>query len=156
MFSVCIGTTIFLPLFKRIFKFRETTIIIIAGISSALRSTAIGFATQTWHMYAANAIGLFGGMVQPAVVSFIVQIVPAEEIGRAFTLFGIAADAAFIVTNVVYNNVYKLTVSWMPGFMFFFIGFVEIMCVLSVVWVHFMSIKERVGQTRRDTCRTVS
>ncbi|CAD5228324.1 unnamed protein product [Bursaphelenchus okinawaensis] len=156
-FVVFIGTFVFLPLFKKVFKFRETTIMIIGVLSSALRSLGIGLATETWHMYIANAVGIFSEMVQPAVVSFIVQLVPADEIGRAFTLFGIAADLAFIITNLVYNNIYKWTVTWRPGFMFEFIGIVELVVMVAVTWVHYQSGKEKIGQTAaltRDTTRS--
>jgi hypothetical protein len=68
------GTLIFLPLFKRVFHWRETTIILISMISSAARCAIIGFSTENWHMYVAQAAGIFSGMTQPAVASFIVQV----------------------------------------------------------------------------------
>jgi hypothetical protein len=55
------GTLIFLPLFKRVFFFRETTIILIALVSGAARSAIIGFSTKTWQMYVAQVAGIFSG-----------------------------------------------------------------------------------------------
>lgn len=49
-FTLFIGTLIFLPLFKRVFFLRETTIILIAIVSSAARCVIIAFSTKTWHM----------------------------------------------------------------------------------------------------------
>ncbi|KAI6243642.1 Proton-coupled folate transporter [Aphelenchoides fujianensis] len=98
---VFLGTLVFLPIFKRILKLRETTIIMIGIVSSAARLAIMGFSTKTWHMYVAQLAGIFSGVVQPATVSFVVQLVPYEEIGRAFSLFGIGADLAFIITNRV-------------------------------------------------------
>lgn len=73
-FIVFVGTLVFLPLFKRFFKFRETTIILISMVSNASRCAIIGISTKTWHMYVAQVAGIFSGMVQPAVASFIVQV----------------------------------------------------------------------------------
>lgn len=55
------GTLIFLPIFKRVFLFRETTIILIALVSGAARSAIIGFSTKTWQMYVAQIAGIFSG-----------------------------------------------------------------------------------------------
>lgn len=47
--------------------------ILIGIASSTSRTAVIAFATETWHMHFANLLGIFSGLVQPAVVSFIVQ-----------------------------------------------------------------------------------
>lgn len=47
--------------------------ILIGIASSTSRIAVIAFATETWHMHFANLLGIFSGLVQPAVVSFIVQ-----------------------------------------------------------------------------------
>ncbi|VDK37267.1 unnamed protein product, partial [Anisakis simplex] len=60
-------------LFKQVLRCRQTTVILIAIASSTLRALVIALATQSWHMYLANAIGLFAALIQPAVVSFIAQ-----------------------------------------------------------------------------------
>ncbi|KAE9547749.1 hypothetical protein FO519_009037 [Halicephalobus sp. NKZ332] len=138
------GTLFGLFLFKKVLHFKETTIIMIGLLSSSARTAIIGFASQDWEMYVANVAGLFAGLVQPATVSFIVQIVPNEEVGRAFSLFGIGGDFAFILTNVVYSLIYRATVSFFPGFLFLFITFVQMLSFLSILWVHIMAIKEGV------------
>ena len=69
---------------------------------------------------------------------------PNEEVGRAFSLFGIGGDFAFILTNVVYSLIYRGTVSFFPGFLFLFITFIQLLLILLMLWVHFMAIKEGV------------
>uniref|UniRef100_A0A1I7YMM1 MFS domain-containing protein n=1 Tax=Steinernema glaseri TaxID=37863 RepID=A0A1I7YMM1_9BILA len=145
-FCLIVGTVGGIFVFKKIFRFRETTLILIALVSSSIRTVVIAFATKGWHMYAANVCGLFSGLVQPAVVSFITQLVPYEETGRAFSLFGIGGDLAFIISNLVYSNVYRGTVAWMPGFLFLFIGLLQLLAGLAMLWVHFCSAAEGVGR----------
>jgi hypothetical protein len=79
-----------------------------------------------------------------------VQLVAQEEVGRAFSLFGIAADLAFIVTNLIYNTIYRATVGWFPGFLFLLIAFIQTCVAIAMVWVHFQSIREGVGVQEID------
>lgn len=84
---------------------------------------------------------------------------PYEEIGRVFSLFGIGGDLAFIITNLIYNNIYRATVEWFPGFMFEFIAAIQMLVFVAMLWVHFQSIRERIGENTaitRNTSRSVS
>jgi hypothetical protein len=74
------------------------------------------------------------------------QLVPYEEVGRVFSLFGIGGDLAFIITNAIYSNIYRATVHWMPGFLFLFIALVQLTAGLFMLWVHFQSAKEGIGK----------
>lgn len=63
-----------LYLFKKVLKFHETTLILIGILSSSLRTAIIGLAKEDWMLYVAQFVGCFGGLIQPAVVSYIVQV----------------------------------------------------------------------------------
>ncbi|TKR58442.1 hypothetical protein L596_029886 [Steinernema carpocapsae] len=161
--TLIVGTLGGVFIFKTVFKFRETTLILIALASSSVRLAVMAFSTKSWHMYLANVCGIFSGLIQPAVVTFMTQLVPNEEVGRAMSLFGIAADAAFIISNVVYSNIYRATVSWMPGFLFLFMSILQVLAGLAMLWVHFMSKTEGVGRIEqllprdpRDIQRAIS
>ncbi|VDD86355.1 unnamed protein product [Enterobius vermicularis] len=69
-----VGTLIGLCLFKQVLRLRETTMIIIGLLSSIARSILIALATKWWYMYVANACGLFVGLIQPAIASFLRQV----------------------------------------------------------------------------------
>lgn len=89
----------------------------------------------------------------------IFQLVPYEEIGRVFSLFGIGGDFAFIITYVVYDNIYRATVEWFPGFMFLFIAGLQLIVFGAMLWVHVQSVRERIGENTaitRATSRSVS
>jgi hypothetical protein len=85
--------------------------------------------------------------------------VPYEEVGRVFSLFGIGGDLAFIFTYLIYNNIYRATVEWFPGFMYEFIAGLHMVVFIAVFWVHVQSKRERIGENTaitRDTARSVS
>lgn len=75
------------------------------------------------------------------------QLVPYEEIGRVFSLFGIGGDLAAIFTNLIYNNIYRATVEWFSGFMFEFITGMQMLVFLGMLWVHVQSKRERIGMS---------
>uniref|UniRef100_A0AC35TWT7 Non-specific serine/threonine protein kinase n=1 Tax=Rhabditophanes sp. KR3021 TaxID=114890 RepID=A0AC35TWT7_9BILA len=140
--SILVGTFIGIFIFKKLLKFQETTLIIISIASSTCRVFLIAFASSDVEMYIANVTGCFAGLIQPATVSFISQLISIDEVGRAFSLFGIGSNIAFIVVNLTFTLVYRYTVSWMPGFLFLFIGCIQIIFLIANIWVHYQSKHE--------------
>uniref|UniRef100_A0A914D0R3 Proton-coupled folate transporter n=1 Tax=Acrobeloides nanus TaxID=290746 RepID=A0A914D0R3_9BILA len=118
-----------------------------------------GLAKEDWMLYVAQFVGCFGGLIQPAVVSYIVQIVPYEEVGRAFSLFGIGANFAYIITNAIYSPIYSATEAWFPGFLFIIITAIQAIAGLAMLWVHFKSKSEGIGkpkEQKRDIQKAIS
>lgn len=87
MTLVIVGTLFGLFLFKKLMNLKETTIIMIGLVSSSARTFLIAFASQDWHMYIANVVGIFAGLVQPAIVSFIVQVCHGFHFSSNFEFF---------------------------------------------------------------------
>jgi hypothetical protein len=84
-FPVIVGTVFGLLVFKRFLKMRETSLILIAVASSTARTVLIAFACDSdLIMYLAQVAGLFSGMAQPAIVSFIVQVVSVRIALKVF------------------------------------------------------------------------
>uniref|UniRef100_A0A0K0FLT0 Major facilitator superfamily protein n=1 Tax=Strongyloides venezuelensis TaxID=75913 RepID=A0A0K0FLT0_STRVS len=143
--SLIVGTFIGVFVFKKILKFQETTLIIISLLSSSCRLFLIAFATTDLQMYLANICGCFGSLIQPATVSFISQLVSLDEVGRAFALFGIGSNITFILINLLFCSIYIMCESWMPGFLFLFIGVLQIIFVIALIWVHYQSKLEGIS-----------
>ncbi|CAJ0938230.1 unnamed protein product, partial [Mesorhabditis belari] len=157
-----VGTIFGLVVFKKALDFRETTLILIGIVSSTLRTIIIGVAVSDWMMYVANVVGMFAGLVQPAVVSFMTQVVASSEIGRTLALFGIGVDAAFILTAALYTNVYRWTViAFLRSDMDAWVYFLLIAALLNngflaMLWVYCKQRKESgkrnvaVAESRED------
>ncbi|CAI4228715.1 unnamed protein product [Auanema sp. JU1783] len=140
------GTLGGLFIFKKMLHLRETTIILIGLLSSCLRTLFIACSINTLMMYIANIAGIFSGLVQPAAVSFVAQLIPQSEIGRVFSLFGIGTDVAFIISTVIFANIYRATVPWSAGFLFYFISGIEVIALLAMFWVHIRAKAEGIGK----------
>ncbi|XP_011634456.1 proton-coupled folate transporter-like isoform X2 [Pogonomyrmex barbatus] len=62
-------------------------IIAIISVISALGSTITGaFAWKSWHMYLAMIIGMFGDISRSMVRAILSKAVPAQDIGKVFSL----------------------------------------------------------------------
>ncbi|CEF61222.1 Oxysterol-binding protein family and Major facilitator superfamily domain, general substrate transporter-containing protein [Strongyloides ratti] len=152
--SLIVGTFIGVFIFKRIFKFQETTLIIISLLSSSGRLFLIAFATTDLQMYLANVCGCFASLIQPATVSFIAQLVSLDEVGRAFALFGVGSNITFLIINFIFSSIYIMCEAWMPGFLFLFIGVIQIIFVIAILWVHYQSKLEGISAIKTVRANT--
>ncbi|GMT34760.1 hypothetical protein PFISCL1PPCAC_26057 [Pristionchus fissidentatus] len=146
-FILAVGTICGTWILKRL-GFRETTLMLIGIASSGIRVLLIGLADSTVMMYIANVVGIFAGLVQPASLSFIVQLVAPSEVGKAFSLLGVGGDFAYLTASAVYALLYRFTLNIEPGTVFFFMALLHIMVFVALVWMHIQSGREGVGRRR--------
>ncbi|VDM36413.1 unnamed protein product [Toxocara canis] len=124
---VIAGTLIGMYLFKQVLHCRQTTVILIAIASTTIRTLVIALASERWHMYVANACGLFAGLIHPAVVSFMAQFARRPKSEQA---------------------AWRLEPTLRPA------G-VQVMVWLLMLWVHIKSIMEGVSDRRPQPPRDI-
>ncbi|GMR33650.1 hypothetical protein PMAYCL1PPCAC_03845 [Pristionchus mayeri] len=146
-FILAVGTICGTWVLKR-FGFRETTLMLIGIASSGIRVLLIGLADSNVMMYIANVVGVFAGLVQPASLSFIVQLVAPSEVGKAFSLLGVGGDFAYLTASAIYALTYRYSVEFEPGTVFFFMALLHIMVFIALIWMHIQSAREGVGRRR--------
>uniref|UniRef100_A0A915HFB0 Major facilitator superfamily (MFS) profile domain-containing protein n=1 Tax=Romanomermis culicivorax TaxID=13658 RepID=A0A915HFB0_ROMCU len=83
-------------IFKKVLKMRDTSIMLISAASIFVELIIIAFSYASWMLYVAVAVGSFSNLVMPVVGSFVSQIVQYDEIGKSFTMHGVAASLSFI------------------------------------------------------------
>ncbi|GMT03018.1 hypothetical protein PENTCL1PPCAC_25192 [Pristionchus entomophagus] len=146
-FILAVGTICGTWILKRL-GFRETTLMLIGIASSGIRVLLIGLADNSVMMYVANVVGVFAGLVGPASLSFIVQLVSPSEVGKAFSLLGVGGDLAYLTASAIYAVMYRYSVDFEPGTVFFFMALLHIMVFVALVWMHIQSAREGVGRRR--------
>ncbi|PAV81174.1 hypothetical protein WR25_14543 isoform B [Diploscapter pachys] len=107
-----LGMTFGLVVFKMLFKFRDTLIIVFAITSMGLCVLWIGLATASWMIYASLAPGSLHGLLNPLTYTFMSCIVEPDEIGKAFAISSIAQKLAGFAQTAVLQNIYIATVDW--------------------------------------------
>uniref|UniRef100_A0A915J7K1 Uncharacterized protein n=1 Tax=Romanomermis culicivorax TaxID=13658 RepID=A0A915J7K1_ROMCU len=130
--------------FKKVLKMRDTTVMLISVASTMLELIVIAFSYESWMLYVAIVVGCFSNLVMPVVGSFISQIVHYDEVGKSFTMHGIASSLAFMSSATLFSFVYKATLEFMPGFVFLFGACIMFLCLLIILWMHVIVLKKEV------------
>lgn len=131
------GTTFGVLVFKKLFKFTDTFIVVIACISHVCETLIMAFTSTTAMAYIAAAAGCLSTLAMPCTQSFLAKHVASDEVGKAFTGFGIAASIGFVVSNAIYNPIYSATVGFFPGFVFLFAAALLGVALVAMIWMHY-------------------
>lgn len=121
---------------KKIFKCRETTIILIALVSAMADLITLGISSTAWMLYMALSLGCLGSLFLPTVKSFTSQIVDEDEVGKSFIAYGFTADLAIILNVIAANSIYSATVSFYPGFIFLLCAGFILIGFIVILWIH--------------------
>lgn len=130
------GTITGIFVFKKLLGFADTTVVLIALASGIAESLMIAFGTRTWMLFLSAVIGCLSSLVKPCVKSFVAKLVAPDEVGKAFTIFGISQNIAYLLSALIYNNIYKATLETFPGFVYVLAAFILFLIFLQVFWVH--------------------
>lgn len=120
---------------KHFWRLNDTTILMISLTSGVVHLSIIAFSTEFWHLYLSITIGMLANLTLPTLKSFTAQLVEPDEVGKAFTVTGVAADLAFVSSTLVFNNIYKATVTVFAGFVFLFAAGLLIVCLFIVIYI---------------------
>lgn len=146
-----VGNMVGIVLFKKVFKFRETTIMLIAMVSALVQLLLLGLATESYVLYIGAAAGSLSGLTMPVSMSFITQLIEKDEVGKAFVMQGLVTNISFIASNIIFTNLYSLTLAFFPGFVFITGAGVLVICVFILLWVHFASIRQNKVHIPRES-----
>ncbi|XP_028409598.1 proton-coupled folate transporter-like [Dendronephthya gigantea] len=114
----CFGVLFGMPILIRMFKLSDTTIVC-AGIITNIASTVfIAFTTKTWQAFLAISSGIFNGVIIPTVRAMMSKLVDSDEQGSLFAVIASASAISTLIASLIFNNIYKLTVSTLPGLCF--------------------------------------
>ncbi|KHJ46475.1 transporter, major facilitator family protein [Trichuris suis] len=131
------GSMIGVLMLKKLFKFKDTSLVLTALISSIADRIFTGLSTKGWMIYAATSCGCLSTLLLPTMKSFTAQLVGHDEVGKVFTGFGLGSNVAHLLSAILLNSMYSATVSIYPGFVFFFGASLSFVGLLLFVFVHF-------------------
>ncbi len=138
--------------FKRFFKWRDTTLILVSLCSVFTEMMLMSFVQAASSqkgaeilMWSAAAAGIFSPMAFPTFKAFLGSIVAPNEVGKVFTILGIAVDFAAIMTAVVYTNIFSLTLQKdvYAGTVYYCVSASVVVCFCIILWIHIMLKREK-------------
>ncbi|PIC28332.1 hypothetical protein B9Z55_020286 [Caenorhabditis nigoni] len=117
---------------------KDSLLIIAALASSAATSFLTAFATKTEHIFYTCAFGLIMGGMQPAYRSFLPRMVAKEETARLLTVVSIIISFSPILSSLIFNNIFNMSLTWWAGFAFFVSGCFQTTVFIGQIVIHIL------------------
>ncbi|XP_034650859.1 proton-coupled folate transporter [Drosophila subobscura] len=88
---------------------------IVSLLSHSSSSLMKSWATVSWQIYVAIALGVFKSLVNPMCRTIITNLLPAAERGKVFALLGILQTLSPLISSSLYFAIYTRTLDTDPG-----------------------------------------
>lgn len=135
---VQIGTAVSLtiPFTLTIAKKSDSLFIPIVGcICYMIQFILLGITSEIWLLYLAVCIGAIFFVTSPIIRSRISKLVEPTEYAVVFILASIFESAGFYAISAGSNEIYRLTISFDSGFVFFVLAFVGLLPLTLMMYV---------------------
>lgn len=110
-----IGCTIGLVVLKKMLKFSDSSIAIIAIVCALGDSTTKAFAQNGQQMYITSAIFIFKILTAPMCRSLISSVIPNTEIGKVYSIASSFEAVSSLVASPLYTLIYMKTFKYFAG-----------------------------------------
>ncbi|XP_063216920.1 probable peptidoglycan muropeptide transporter SLC46 [Bacillus rossius redtenbacheri] len=136
MVTNLIGTMISVGLFSHVLKIDDALIGVMSCTSKILSCFMYAFATTDWMIYLAPIIEMLNGTSFIAMRSIATKLVPADELGKINSLFGVCEALMPLAYGPMYSLVYASTMKTVPGAFFLLGGALTAPAVLIFLWMY--------------------
>ena len=103
-----------IPLFSSIFKFRDSTIILIDISGCFIQAIILIFASSTWMVYLGAFIAFLDSTSYSMIRCMISKHVKPDEVGKILAFVGAFQAFIPIISSPVFGSIYRATVETMP------------------------------------------
>lgn len=128
-----------MPIMKKIFHWRDTTIAMFGASTLFISRFIIPFVHTTELFYAIGIIAMIGPGADMILRSMTSKIVPFAERGKVITLLSVCENIVHLVSSIFYSNFYKLTIGF--GSFYFLTAIASVIVFFLMLWVsiHFQT-----------------
>ncbi|XP_050306092.1 solute carrier family 46 member 3-like [Anthonomus grandis grandis] len=141
------GTTVAIPLFTKVLKLHDLTILLLAFLNKILSNIIMGFARTTAIMYVASVVSLIIGVTTISLRSLTTKVVIPEDVGKAQSLFAIVETLGAMVAGPFYNKgIYVNTYASAPSFFLFVCPILYGAYILVIIWMYFKDRREQTAE----------
>jgi PCFT/HCP family folate transporter-like MFS transporter 1/3 len=124
---------IFVPIFNRVFKWKDTIIVAIGSIAHSLGRVFFILANSNQMMFIGSGVASFGPIVAPALRSITSKLVSAEERGSTFALLSACDNAIPLFSGIFYTQLYNATIKTFPASIFVLTISTQVFVLLSIL-----------------------
>lgn len=109
------GSFLGIGIFKKVLKFSDIKIAVIALLSVVINSLILAFSQTPTQMYLASIIAMFKWLGSPMCRSIIAATVPANEIGKVYSFAGFLEASSNLISSPLYTLIYTSTFKFFAG-----------------------------------------
>lgn len=112
---VVTGHLIGIFIFKRLFNFADTSLLILSTVFRIIDSSFKSFANSTLQMYVISTFCLLKELLASMNRSTLSSFIPQDEIGKVFTILSFSETFGGFVAPAIYTSIYLRTFNFYPG-----------------------------------------
>ncbi|KAJ8931992.1 hypothetical protein NQ314_015038 [Rhamnusium bicolor] len=128
-----IGTITGTFLLHKLLKVKEAVLLLVGFISIVIAALLQGLARSDWYIYTAGVVRCLGGIISPMTRSLVSKLVPADEIGKIFSMIMASEFMLSLGASPLYTAVYNATIDSDPGaFNYLTAGIYSINVILAI------------------------
>jgi len=126
-----------IPLMSRLFKWKDTVILMVGATSHTLGRVFFTQAKVSWLFYVGAGVASLGPCVAPVLRSITSKTVQVHERGKAFALLSVCDNAVTLFSASLYSQLYNATVNTdHPNAIFYLTMATQIVVFLLSLGIH--------------------
>ncbi|XP_004677480.1 PREDICTED: thymic stromal cotransporter homolog [Condylura cristata] len=135
-YGMAAGYTIFITSFLGVLAFsrcfRDTTMIMIGMVSFGSGALLMAFVKETYMFYIARAVMLFALIPITTIRSAISKLIKGSSYGKVFVILQLSLALTWVVTSILFNEIYQLTMEKFVGTCFVLSSFLSFMAIIPI------------------------
>jgi hypothetical protein len=130
------GTVFSLMFFTKFLKVDDAVLGMISSTSKICATVVYAFAPNSTIFYIGAIVEALNGTSFIAMRSIMSKLVPADELGKINSLFGVSEALMPLIYGPMYNIVYKITINFLPGGFYLLGGILTTPAVAIFFWLY--------------------
>ena len=126
------------------FKWKDTTIIIIATLGMIVGGLLEAFNTKIYVIFISAVIRLLWNTITTISRSAITKLMESDEVGKAFSVLGVLGALFPVITKPFYSYLYKRTLETFPGAFYVLSATLYILVFIILIYTHIGMKKQEV------------
>ncbi|XP_045521450.1 proton-coupled folate transporter-like [Pieris brassicae] len=144
-----IGTMFTISVFSKKLRADDSVLGMISTTSKVAGALVMAFARNDYEVYVAPLVEILNGTTMIALRSIASKLVSHQELGKVFSLFGVAETMMPLIFSPLYAKIYILTLHVLPGAVFLVSVLATLPALGIFIWFYYEH-KEDAKQKRLE------
>ncbi|KAE9556683.1 hypothetical protein FO519_000089 [Halicephalobus sp. NKZ332] len=132
-----VGMMLIPTIFNKLNFIGADSLMIIIGVFACIIINLMqSLGTSTGIIFATTFFTIFGGGLSPAYRTVLSKIIPQDQTARLFSIVSIILVLCPLVSSLIFNNIYEVTLNTWPGFVFFIYAIIHLIVLCGQILIY--------------------